>query len=155
MFHQSDKYPANSLSFYLAVVLSRQYISRIRSFPRGFLPLPLKIHVHRLLYGLQGSLIPFAPHTFVVQCQSLGPSLSLFQKSTFVTGVLIQILPFHWSLYNSHFLSHTLVISSLVFFLSSEGVPLCLPITTYQPFMPNPYEQHSLPLYDRICWHNH
>jgi hypothetical protein len=32
MFHQSDKHPANSLSFYLAVVLSRQYIFCIRSY---------------------------------------------------------------------------------------------------------------------------
>lgn len=43
MFHQSDKYPANSLSFYLAVVLSRQYISRICSFHRAlFLAAPYK-----------------------------------------------------------------------------------------------------------------
>lgn len=38
------------------------------------IPSALRINAHRLQYGLQGSLIPFAPHTFVVQCQSYGPS---------------------------------------------------------------------------------
>lgn len=117
------------------------------------------MHVHRLQYGLQGSLIPFAPHTFVAQRQSrvlpLPFHTPLFQKSTFVTGVPMEIRPFHWYLHSSHFLSHTLVLSLLVFLFFFEGIPLRLPLTTYQPFMPNPYEQHSLPLYDRICWHNH
>ena len=55
MFHLLYKSPSNSLSFNLAILLLRQRQTLI-----SFSLLP-----HYLQYELQGSLIPFTPHTFV------------------------------------------------------------------------------------------
>ena len=105
-------------------------------------------NVHRLLPGLPGYLIPFAPLAFVPQRQELSRDLA------FATGLPHDIYAFHCYTVNSRspLQSSSTAVSGAVSELSSEISHLtCL--AAYAPFTPNESEQRLRPLYYRGCWH--
>ena len=83
MLHRLCGPPSISLSFTLAGILPRRYIYRVYY---GTQPYGQTPNVHRLLCGLPGYLILFAPRTFAPQRQSSAGSLPsplvFFQIST-------------------------------------------------------------------------
>ncbi len=104
-------------------------------------------NVHRLLPGLPGYLIPFAPLAFVPQRQDLSrdpPSPPVFLSiSTHFTATPRIPVPLQ---------SSSKAVSDAVPGLS-PGIshPTCL--TACAPFTPNESEQRLRPLYYRGCWH--
>ena len=159
MFHRSVKCPAGSLSFGLATILSRWYISCVCLFPKIQPKSTLRINVHRLQHRLQGSLIPFAPYAFAVQRQFLIKlSLDLpdpvyrlhLRSSDFDHPISLVPKSFRIPLSDS---SDSVTLTFLTpYWIAFTQV---VQITAYLPFTPSPDEQHLPPLYDRVCWHNH
>jgi hypothetical protein len=102
---------------------------------------------HRLLRGLPGYLILFAPHAFVPQCQlraSPSPSPLVFLPiSTHFTATpkIPQTSP---SLQLTRLQRSPRL---------SPGISHQTWLTTYTPFTPNNSDQRSHPLYYRGCWH--
>ena len=104
--------------------------------------------MHRLLPGLPGYLIPFAPLAFVPQCQELSrdpPSPLVF---------LYDIYAFHCYTveFQSPLQSSSTAVSNAVSELSPE-ISHQTYRATYAPFTPNESEQRLGPLYYRGCWH--
>ncbi len=109
--------------------------------------IPRTPSVHRLLPGLQGYLIPFAPLAFVPQRQLMSrnpPSPRVFLSiSTHFTATPRIPVPPHYS---------SLAVSCAV-----RGLSPRLSHTTYETayarFTPSDSEQRLRPLYYRGCWH--
>ena len=104
-------------------------------------------NVHRLLPGLPGYLIPFAP---LASCLSVRncPETRLRHWSSLR---YLRISPLHRK-FQSPLQSSSTAVSNAVSELSSE---ISHPTyrAAYAPFTPNESEQRLRPLYYRGCWH--
>ncbi len=104
-------------------------------------------NAHRLLPGLPGYLIPFAP---LASCLSVSncPEIRLRHWSS-LRYLRISLL--HRK-FQSPLQYSSKAVSSAVSGLSPEISHLTYP-ATYAPFTPNESEQRLRPLYYRGCWH--
>ncbi len=109
--------------------------------------IPRTPSVHRLLPGLQGYLIPFAPLAFVPQRQLMSrnppsPRVFLSISTHFTATPRIPVPPPY---------------SSLAVSCAVRGLSPRLSHTTYETayarFTPSDSEQRLRPLYYRGCWH--
>ncbi len=100
MLHRLCGPPSIPLSFNLAAVLPGGTLNAFAAAQQG--SIPATPSVHRLLRGLPGYLILFAPHAFA-------SASVLVQEVAFATDVPPDIYAFHRYTRNSTSLSHTQV----------------------------------------------
>src|ERR1700712_4473154 len=109
--------------------------------------IPPTPNMHRLLPGLPGYLIPFAPLAFVPSVSNC-PEIRLRHWSS--------LRYLRISLLHRKFQSPLQYSSKAVSSAASELSPEISHLTygaTYAPFTPNESEQRLRPLYYRGCWH--